>query len=730
MNAVPRRKPADDPDDSSKAPGAKRRKVRRGTRSCWECKRRKMKCVFECPDDVICIGCHRRWSKCVSQEFPEEASRLSLDSNDRLRERLRRVEARLDHFLTHKGAPDDGIPTLASPESQQAVPVRDNAQGTSSAAAPRPERGQCDDLARTLWDSLPSQVDTRQIAKASSRHSVPFHEVLTTPSAMIDQDGFRSQRRLMEIPGPDAHPVLLARHMLHLSSLLQHLHPDLHKEIRDLSEPPDVMRERLVELVSSLVTSKGRFVDCLEFLECVMIESQYQANCGFLRRSWMIARRAMVIAQAMGLHRPGGCLQYKTLSPETKADPHFLWFRIVFYDRQMCLILGLPQGTLDKNMADEVILADESPGGRLERLHCVIASRILERNESNVGCWDYALTQALEQDLRRASRSLPSRWWLIPNLSSERNDPQALFWEMRRLSEQVCHYNLLNQLHLPYMLYHSIDGRHEHSSIVCVNASREILSRFIMLRRWNRVAFSCRTIDFTAVMAAITLLLAHLASHRCPENDNFLAVQYPGDRAIIEQAQDNMEDLDRINGDPLSAKSAALLRRLLAIEAQAADGNHWSAHSVSVQEPDTDVATGDESASGDRGVYIPYFGVIKAASEAQPCEQDTSARSTTLENTGAQQPAERKGPVLNVGAMSDSVAPGLPTSSLWPSSINGITTFAPLLSDVLFADSLQTYNPEVTGGFQEIPGQDVDLTFLNSFLTDVGHDGKDDTALH
>ena len=52
----------------------KRRKIRKGTKSCWGCKKRKMKCVYANPSspadaDAICIGCQQRGSKCVSQEF-------------------------------------------------------------------------------------------------------------------------------------------------------------------------------------------------------------------------------------------------------------------------------------------------------------------------------------------------------------------------------------------------------------------------------------------------------------------------------------------------------------------------------------------------------------------------------------------------------------------------------------------------------------------------------------
>ena len=61
----------------SSEPTPKRRKVRKGTRSCWECRRRKEKCTFDSSAD-ICIRCHRRGSKCVGQEFPETCDSVNL----------------------------------------------------------------------------------------------------------------------------------------------------------------------------------------------------------------------------------------------------------------------------------------------------------------------------------------------------------------------------------------------------------------------------------------------------------------------------------------------------------------------------------------------------------------------------------------------------------------------------------------------------------------------------
>jgi hypothetical protein len=60
----------------SDEPSAKRRKVRKGTQSCWECRRRKVKCTFLSQDDAVCINCHRRSTRCISQatsDVPETA---------------------------------------------------------------------------------------------------------------------------------------------------------------------------------------------------------------------------------------------------------------------------------------------------------------------------------------------------------------------------------------------------------------------------------------------------------------------------------------------------------------------------------------------------------------------------------------------------------------------------------------------------------------------------------
>jgi hypothetical protein len=78
--------------------GRKRRKIRKGTQSCWECKRRKIRCTFATPTDVLCDGCRSRGTKCIGQDFPDETAQAGRKAN-----RLSRMESMVAQLMQQKG---------------------------------------------------------------------------------------------------------------------------------------------------------------------------------------------------------------------------------------------------------------------------------------------------------------------------------------------------------------------------------------------------------------------------------------------------------------------------------------------------------------------------------------------------------------------------------------------------------------------------------------------------
>lgn len=582
-------------------------KLRKGTHSCWECKRRKMRCAFLAPDTGTCSACRRRGSKCVSQEFPENVavSAATVESQNRSQLHARRGNVgRVDDGLTTTGdiTGEDGAwradPGFAGTPASTTATLESAADSDWSSTIHDRE------LSRMLHASLPPQEEIHRICTASDHFAVLPHETMTTPFLVLEKRGLKTAETLLETPGSSAHPVLLARYMLLLATFIQS------RGINNISDSDQAIMERLVDIATLRVTKKNdKFMGTIEGLECLMIESVYHSNIGNLRRGWLNIRRAMSVAQLMGLDRAQAQMQYERLGSQTYYDPRTMWFRIVDHDRYLSLMLNLTQGSLDRSMTSATMLANETPSGRIERIHCVIASRILERNESTSSSHDTTLTRSLDGELQRAARQLPNKWWLVPDLRRS-EDPQTLFWDTRRLFAQVLHYNLLNQLHLPYMLRSSsVSREQEYSLNTCANASREILTRFNTLRSFEGAAYSCRTIDFIALMAAMTLLLAHLDSHNL-ETQNLLAHQYHSDRAMIEQVKDYMEEFDRAKSDPLSSQIAEWLSRLLAIEAETSnDGGLLHATTVSVREAEAPDEGGDPHDAVI--VQLPCSGVLK-----------------------------------------------------------------------------------------------------------------------
>jgi hypothetical protein len=553
---------------------------------------------------------------------------------------------------------------------------------------------------------------------------------MTLPYSSLNQSGLKSADDLLEIPASNAHPVLIARYMLHLAIYLQSLPPSMHQTMRGPTEPPQVMMKRLAQTAIQRVSRNDELLGSIEGLECVMLESLYEGNGGNLRRSWMAARRAMLVAQLMGLHQPGSRAQYKLLDSAMEVHPQFIWFRIVFYDRHLCLLLGLPQGSLDHSIASDAMLASDTPMGRLERMHCVLSARILERNQSDVNSRDFSLTQDIDMKLQGAARNLPSKWWLTPDLKSVPDDPQARFWDMRRFFDQLFHYNMLNQLHVPYMLRSSAGPQYDYSRIMCVNASREMLSRFIMFRSFTQVASCGCIVDLIALMAAITLLLAHLDSHRSPQTYSLLAHQYLSDRAMMETALENMERVSQQNSqDTLSAQSAELLRRLLAIEADAADGNTHGAKNVSIEAEGVQLKGDDNNFAR---IHIPYFGVIKIAREGViskevPKSQPTTANYSESQSHSIGRPSSNSPATSYEEALRPSDFASLSNSSSARGLASADARYAGTHSQVEVPYVEQFEYPMLTAGAEDWAFQGVDLAFFNSLMRGTENDGDGDS---
>ena len=456
-----------------------------------------------------------------------------------------------------------------------------------------------------LFVAFPNEDDAKILLRESSRSSLYTNLINTQPHSKLTYGALVAPAPIAELPGPNTHPVILAKSMLIFAITLQ---SPCGGRVLGLSEPQSVLMRRLMTAVTTWVTTKEEMHGNVESLICIILEGVFEVNSGNLRRAWVIYRRAMTVAQLMGLHR-SPMPPLKRIDPELDAQPEFMWFRIVYMDRYLSLLLGLPQGTSDKSMGAMSVLQHEPPLGKFERQLTVVASRILERNESTFAMREITTAQSIDSELLRVSKSMPASFWRPANFHNLTPGSPDTLLETVRLAAQVYYYCLLIQIHLPYMMRIGDNTEHEYSKITCVNASREIMTRFIAHRSFNPMSSCSRPVDFFALLAAMTLLLAHLDAHHHREATNFLAHQRLSDRAMLDQALERMDVISNVNKDVIAEKSAKLIRRLLDIEDDAAEGSSYTARSV---RRDDDMQEGNKEGE-ELHLHIPYLGVIKIA---------------------------------------------------------------------------------------------------------------------
>ncbi|KAL4993157.1 hypothetical protein BDV10DRAFT_198543 [Aspergillus recurvatus] len=588
------------------APSAKRRRVRKGTRSCWECKRRKIRCLFAAPDDVTCIGCHHRRALCVSQEMPEDLSPAT-KGNRHLSDRIARIEDAMKDWLVARPQPPPHHPpsrALPTPaEVSYSSPSWHNPYADVSADSESTALHQ-------LLAALPTPEDVQILLRESARPSLYTELTATQPRSKLTQETLAAPPPLpVDFPGPNPHPVLLAKWMLLFAITLQSPCGD---EVLGLSEPPSLLMRRLTTAATTWVTTRDDMHGTVEGLICVILEAIFETNAGNLRRAWAVYRRALTVAQLMGLHwspRP----PLPRIDAKLEADPECLWFRIVYMDRYLSLLLGLPQGTSDQSMGAPAVLQHEPPLGQFER----------HLTTSTAASADIAATQAIDADLLTVSQIMPASFWRPANFQHLAVGSPETLLETVRLGAQVYYHGLLIHLHLPYMM-REVSGQHnpnpninpqrEYSKITCVNASREILMRFIAHRSFNPMSSCSRPVDFFALLAAMTLLLAHLDAHHHRGVTNSLAHQRLSDRAMLDQALERMEIISHLNNDITSRQSATLIQRLLDIEADAAGGNRYTTQSVGMQGPQADGSDpaaheGREPGAEELRLQIPHLGL-------------------------------------------------------------------------------------------------------------------------
>ncbi|KAJ9638762.1 hypothetical protein H2199_006622 [Coniosporium tulheliwenetii] len=231
-------------------------------------------------------------------------------------------------------------------------------------------------------------------------------------------------------------------------------------------------------------------------------------------------------------------------------------------DRYLGVILGLPCGTEDYCMGLDG--SPSEPNVDLDwlfiRRSSIIAGHIIKRNQGG-STHNFVATQVIDEELESLAKEMPQSWWDIPQLVGAQRSIEV-GEQFDRLLLQLWYYQLAMLVHLPFMLRARTERRYEYSKFSCLEALRQLILRYLALRRANNTQLCCRVADFAAFTATVILVIGSVNSSLGTES---LEAQHQKeeDKTMVLQVVTSMEILSANKREQVAAQSVDVIKLLL-----------------------------------------------------------------------------------------------------------------------------------------------------------------------
>jgi hypothetical protein len=180
-------------------------------------------------------------------------------------------------------------------------------------------------LRRLLVNMLPCQGDVDYLMDVSygwwliQRHMMPH---------LLDTSEQEFQNLFNVSTVSTSHPMIIARLLLCVAISIQQLPPNIDLQRLQTKAPLQELMDNIIDMVTATVISDDELVGTIDGVECLLLQTMYQVNAGNLRRAWLTFRRAINVAQLMGLHKIS--LKMPQESPESmESKRHVLWYQIM-----------------------------------------------------------------------------------------------------------------------------------------------------------------------------------------------------------------------------------------------------------------------------------------------------------------------------------------------------------------------------------------------------------------
>lgn len=539
------------------------KKMRKGTHSCSECRRRKTRCVST-SDSEICNGCISRGTECVDQACGDSRPSIA-DKRKKAREKeLGGLISQMLRNIDENGASSLGESEMTAAEALKrlqsellpstitAADVSADRRTTMDSIIPEDLNSSHSEIHRlgkapllSLFDNAvlnpgekgfaqtgglkvaergeyPPVVDKNSRVLKAVRTLVPDANDLTRILQVSQVWSLQWQKNLPDILGAKVETLKpnqiqsvldyvyrtlesdksadVVMILLCLALSLQQLPGDFEYARMNLPASPEALQDYYLTSVETLLAPDEGFACTYDGLACMSLQARFYIYIGKPRKAWLIFRRAISVAHLLGLHRQQGN-QVEKFPNQQRS----LWLHIWHHERYLSLILGLPYATA--NSYDDLRNLEHDNTGFFSqetfslRLG-IILGHIIDRNQSatNEG---YPATVKIDQELEDCKNLMPPGFLeAVPPLGTCVENIYDL------TGCKFMYHNARKLLHLPFMLKTSTDPRYQFSRLAALESSRAIIEVYHVVRDVERPILTvCNMVDFHTFTAGMIILI-------------------------------------------------------------------------------------------------------------------------------------------------------------------------------------------------------------------------------
>lgn len=522
------------------------KQLRKGTRSCLECRKRKVRCIWP-TTAPNCHACTARNVSCTQQTYDTVPRNATRRKTTTMRQRIAELETTITLIANRLKDRDLYVDEILEDIDLDAIKAASFARGAgklpldhttfsglnisddldadveqtpfytffesnflgiekakSGATTPGTtfsvrstyvhERDRL--LMKRVEKMAPSGELAREIVQESCLTlgllRSGFAELPCMFSNSFDQAGLQSLRPWIIDSFTLGAPARLCKVLVLLAACIQQLPPSV-KGPRPCTQgvPLEVLQKQYMDAADAFLAPDDGLVSTLDGIECLMSQVTFYLHAGLPRKAWVRFRRAATFAQL--LDPTSVCSSPRLLG---------IWMQLWQSDKTLSLLLGLPymltpeNVPLDsRNLPPRILYAFEL--GR-------IGMRVIDRNLARSRDTDHIDAVALEEELSQCKKLMPSE---LETMARDSNTPIEARFGANTIN--FWFHSLRNLIHLPVALKRDGMAPNELSEHAALESSMEMLRIYQILRNpKSPMLRQCDMLDFQAMTAA--LIITHL----------------------------------------------------------------------------------------------------------------------------------------------------------------------------------------------------------------------------